>query len=55
MDSIDSLLEYLEDDLRFDVESLKTFDIDILRQCRDNTTSRRNILSFLIKYIEDEQ
>ncbi|MBQ9546220.1 MAG: hypothetical protein IJU90_02935 [Bacteroidales bacterium] len=55
VDSIDSLLEYLEDDLRFDVESLKTFDIDILRQCRDNTTSRRNILSFLIKYIEDEQ
>lgn len=55
VDSTHNLIEYLEDDLRFDMESIKSFDINILRQCRDNTATRRNILSLLIKHVENEQ
>ncbi|MBO4741562.1 MAG: hypothetical protein J5605_07990 [Bacteroidales bacterium] len=55
IDSVPNLLDYLENDLRFDLGSLKSFDIDILRQCHDNTSTRRNILALLIKLVENEQ
>lgn len=55
VDSLDNLVDYLEDDLRFDIGSLKSFDIDILRQCHDNASMRKIILSLLIKLVENEQ
>lgn len=55
VDSLSNLVEYLENDLRFDIGSLKTFDIDILRQCHDNASTRKTVLSLLIKTVENEQ
>jgi len=55
VDSMSNLVDYLEDDLRFDIGSLKLFDINILRQCHDNASSRKSILSLLIKLVENEQ
>ena len=55
VDSLSNLVDYFEDDLRFDMDSLKSFDINILRQCYDNALTRKNILSLLIKLVENEQ
>ena len=54
-DSTDALLDFLENDLRFDIEALKTMDVGILHQCYENVTTRQNNSAILIKLIENEQ
>ncbi|MCR4829388.1 MAG: hypothetical protein K5864_08000 [Bacteroidales bacterium] len=53
--STDMLLDYLENDLRFDTEALKTMDVEILRQCCENVTTRQHNIAKLIKLVENEQ
>lgn len=45
---------YLEEDLRFDISALPSFNIDLLREIRDKG-KKKNMISQLIKYIENER
>lgn len=54
-DSPDVLFDYLENDLRFDTDALKTMDVEILRQCCANATTRRNNIALLIILVENGQ
>ncbi len=45
---------YLEDDLRFDMDALSEFDLDVLRACADKGRKKTSIIQ-LIKYIENER
>ena len=54
-DTPDTLFEYLENDLRFDTDALKTMDVGILRQCCANATTRQNNIAVLIKLVENGQ
>lgn len=45
------LRRWLEEDLRFDMDALETFDLDIIRACRDNGR-KKTMLTNLIKIIE---
>lgn len=51
----DALLDYLENDLRFDIDALKTMDVEALRQCCKNATTRQNNIAILIKLVENGQ
>ena len=46
--------KYLEEDLRFDTDSLADFDLDVLQACADNGRKKTSIIQ-LIKYIENER
>ena len=54
-DSTDTLLDYLENDLRFETDTLRSMNVDTLHQCYKNTTTRRNNIAVLIKLVENEQ
>ncbi|MCR5658429.1 MAG: hypothetical protein K6G25_03800 [Bacteroidales bacterium] len=54
-DSTSSLYNYLENDLRFDCTVLKTFNLAILNQCCENTTTKKNNISVLTKLVENGQ
>lgn len=45
---------YLEEDLRFDTDTLSDFDLDVLRACADKGRKKTSIIQ-LIKYIENER
>lgn len=45
---------WLEDDLRFDMEALSRFNVDILRRCA-NTGRKKRMINQIIKIIEDER
>lgn len=45
---------YLESDLRIDLEDLKDFDLDIIRQCAENG-KKETTINQLIKIIENER
>ena len=47
-DTQDSMTEYLDKDLRFDIETLKSFDIEIIHQCYDKTITREKNIEILI-------
>jgi len=49
--SVKSLGQYLEEDLRFDMDALKSFDIRIISECA-NAGRKENILNNLIKIIK---
>ena len=53
-DSSNILLDYLENDLRFNTDALKKMDSGILRQCYENATTRQNNIAILIKLVENE-
>lgn len=55
LDPPDALLDFLENDLRFDTDALKTMDVEVLRQCCANVTTRQNNIALLIKLVENEQ
>ena len=55
LDSTEALLGYLETDLRFETDALKTMDVGILRQCCKNATIRQNNIAILIKLVTNEQ
>lgn len=42
---------FLQQDLRFDMEALKGFDIDILEQCRQKAQVKAETITHLIKWI----
>ena len=43
---------YLEDDLRFDMDAFKNFNLDILREC-EKKGKKKHMISQLIKFIEN--
>ena len=45
------LYQYLDEDIRFDIDELKDFDTDILRQCAD-CGRKSSAIENLIKIIE---
>ncbi|MBQ0082605.1 MAG: hypothetical protein KBT41_04920 [bacterium] len=45
------LYQYLDEDIRFDIDKLKDFDTDILRQCAD-CGRKSSAIENLIKIIE---
>lgn len=49
--SMRGLYQYLEEDIRFDIDELKEFDTDILRQCAE-CGRKREAIGNLIKIIE---
>lgn len=53
-DSSNILLDYLENDLRFNTDALKKMDSGILRQCYENATTRQKNIAILIKLVENE-
>lgn len=49
--SVIGLIRYLEEDIRFDMDELSNFDVDIIRECREKG-NKKLILNNLIKIIE---
>lgn len=45
---------YLEEDIRFDTDKLKTLDIKLLKECAEQSRRKKSIEN-LIKYIENER
>ena len=43
--------KYLEEDIRFDTDELKNFNIDILEQCA-RTSRKQQSINTLIKYLK---
>ncbi len=52
--SLKGLEEYLVDDLRFDIDVLKEFDLEIIRDCME-CSKKTNILARLYKLIEKQK
>lgn len=51
---VSEIKRYLEEDLRLDIEELRKFDLNILRECRDNG-KKKDMITKLIKVIENER
>ena len=49
--SVKGLMQYLEEDIRFDMDELKGFDVEIIRECAEKG-NKKLILNNLIKIIE---
>lgn len=49
-----SIREYLEEDIRFEMEELQNFDLDIIRECAE-VSRKKTMLNQLIKFIEHER
>ena len=49
-----SMREYLEEDMRFDMDALLTFDLDIIKDCAE-VSRKKTMLNQLIKFIENER
>ena len=53
--SVKSIRTYLESDLRFEMEALREFDIEILEQCRQHAKMKNETFTHLINLISDER
>ena len=51
---ITSIREYLEEDIRFEMEELQNFDLGIIRECAEESR-KKTMLNQLIKFIEHER
>ena len=53
--NVKSIRTYLESDLRFEMEALREFDIEILEQCRQHAKMKNETFTHLINLISDER
>lgn len=49
-----SMRDYLEEDIRFDMDALLNFDLDIIKECTE-VSRKKTMLNQLIKFIENER
>ena len=49
-----SMRDYLEEDIRFDMDALLNFDLDIIKECAE-VSRKKTMLKQLIKFIENER
>lgn len=49
-----SMRDYLEEDIRFDMDALLNFDLDIIKECAE-VSRKKTMLNQLIKFIENER
>lgn len=49
-----AMREYLEDDIRFDMDALLNFDLGIIKECA-KVSRKKTMLNQLIKFIENER
>lgn len=49
-----SMREYLEEDIRFDMDELMNFDLNIIKDCAE-VSRKKTMLNQLIKFIENER
>lgn len=53
--STKKVADFLASDLRFDMDALRDFDADLLRQCCEKATVKAGMVNLLIKLIGDER
>ena len=53
--STKKMADFLASDLRFDMDALRDFDADLLRQCCEKATVKADMINLLIKLIGDER
>ena len=49
--SVKGMRSFLENDIRFDIDALKTFDANIITECADKTTKKRQEILLLHQII----
>lgn len=49
-----SMREYLEEDIRFDMDALLNFDLGIIKDCAE-VSRKKTMLNQLIKFVENER
>lgn len=49
-----SMRDYIEEDIRFDMDALLNFDLDIIKECTE-VSRKKTMLNQLIKFIENER